>query len=65
MVRFAVGEQVIIRWGRHQGQTAKVLKNELANVYMVKTGDGFVSSYSDKGLEKTELQAQQLRKDVR
>ena len=51
MVRFAVGEQVTIRFGKHQGQKAKVLRIEPANVYVVKAEDGYILFYSDKGLE--------------
>jgi len=52
MTRFAVGEQVIIRFGRQQGQQATILKIQPANVYTVKVKDGSVLCYSDKGLEQ-------------
>jgi hypothetical protein len=52
MKRFAVGEQVIIRYGRHQGQKAQIIESQTADTYRVKVEDGFVRFYSGKGLEK-------------
>jgi hypothetical protein len=52
MTRFAIGEQVIIRFGNHQGQKARVINNQLADIYRVKSEDGFVLFYSGKGLAK-------------
>jgi hypothetical protein len=50
LTRFAVGEQVIIRYGRHQGQKARIIKNQLADIYTVRVEDGFVRFYTGKGL---------------
>jgi hypothetical protein len=59
VTRFSRGEQVVIRYGRHQGQRATVIKTQPANVYLVKAEDGFVLFYSDKGLAKDLGQVQQ------
>jgi len=50
MTRFSVGEQVIIRYGLHQGQTAIILKSQSGDAYRVKAEDGTVLFYSGKGL---------------
>ncbi len=52
MTRFSVGERVIIRYGKQQGQLATILKIQPANVYTVKVEDGSVLCFSDKGLEQ-------------
>ena len=52
MTRFSVGEQVIIRFGRHQGKKATILKSQAADAYKVKAEDGSVLFFSSKGLEK-------------
>jgi ribosomal protein L24 len=52
MIRFAVGDRVVIRYGKHQGQKANIIKTPEAHVYKVKAEDGFVLYYSGKGLEK-------------
>jgi hypothetical protein len=52
MTRFVEGEQVIIRFGRQQGQKARIIKSQLADVYRVKVADGSVLFFSGKGLEK-------------
>jgi hypothetical protein len=52
MTRFSVGEQVIIRYGRHQGQKATIMKSQPSDAYKVKVEDGTVLFYSSKGLEK-------------
>jgi hypothetical protein len=46
-----VGEQVLIRYGRHQGQKAKIIESQAAHVYKVKIEDGPILFYSGKGLE--------------
>ena len=51
MTRFAVGEQVIIRYGRQRGQKATVIESQAANVYKVKVEDGSILFFSGKGLE--------------
>jgi hypothetical protein len=52
MTRFSVGEQVIIRYGRHQGQKATIIKSQAEDAYRVKVEDGTILFFSSKGLEK-------------
>jgi ribosomal protein L24 len=52
MTHFSVGDQVIVRFGRQQGQRATVLKSGPGDAYMVKVEDGSVRFYSGKGLEQ-------------
>ncbi len=52
MTRFSVGDQVIIRYGQHQGRKATILQSQPAHVYKVKADDGSVLFFSDKGLER-------------
>ena len=52
VTQFSVGERVIIRWGRQQGQKATIIKNQLADAYKVKAEDGSIGYFSAKGLEK-------------
>ena len=52
MTHFSVGEQVIIRYGLHQSQKARILKCGRPDSYMVKVEDGSVRFFSSKGLEK-------------
>jgi ribosomal protein L24 len=56
MTRFAVGEQVLVRYGKHQGKKATIIKTQLAEIYKVKVEDGWVVFYSGKGLEKQSVQ---------
>ncbi len=51
MTRFTVGDQVVIRYGKHQGHRATVLETQPADVYKVRAEDGFILYYSGKGLE--------------
>jgi|GEM_PF-2144600 len=51
MMHFAVGDQVVIRYGKHQGHKATILETQPADVYKVKAEDGFILYYSGKGLE--------------
>jgi len=53
MTHFSVGDRVIIRYGKHRGQEASILKSPEPHVYKVKAVDGFILYYSGKGL-KTE-----------
>jgi hypothetical protein len=46
------GEQVIIRYGRHQGQRATIIKSQVEDSYRVKVEDGTILFFSSKGLEK-------------
>ena len=50
MTRFSVGERVVIRYGRRQGQKATVMKCQPADVYQVKAADGVILFFSGKGL---------------
>ena len=52
MTQFSVGEQVIIRYGMHQGQKATIMKIQPDAAYKVKAEDGTVLFFSCKGLEK-------------
>ncbi len=52
MTHFSVGEAVIIRYGRQQGQKGIIIRSQLADVYMVKVENGSILFYSGKGLEK-------------
>jgi hypothetical protein len=54
MTHFCVGDRVIIRYGRHQGQKAKIIKSTQTDVFQVKVEDGFVLFFSGKGLIKQE-----------
>jgi len=59
MPQFAVGEQVIIRYGNHQGEKATVINNRLPDIYRVKVESGSVLFYCGKGLEKDKNEVQQ------
>jgi hypothetical protein len=59
MTHFDVGEQVLIRYGKHQGQTAKVIQSQPADVYKVKASDGSVLFFTSKGLAKEKAQVQE------
>jgi ribosomal protein L24 len=52
MTHFSVGDQVVIRFGKQQGQKATILKSQPADAYIVKIEDGSVLFFSGKGLEK-------------
>jgi ribosomal protein L24 len=54
MTRFAVGDQVVIRYGKHQGQKGRIIRAQEPDVYQVKVADGFILFFSGKGLEKDE-----------
>ncbi len=56
MTHFSVGEQVIIRYGKHQCQKATVLMSLPDDAYRVKAEDGTVLFYTSKGLEKERVQ---------
>jgi hypothetical protein len=62
MTRFSVGEQVIVRWGREEGQRAKIMQSQPADVYKVKVENGSVRFFSGKGLAKEEVQPVVRRK---
>jgi hypothetical protein len=52
MTRFSVGQEVVIRFGRHQGKKATIIKSQPADVYEVRVEGGFVLFFSGKGLEE-------------
>jgi ribosomal protein L24 len=54
MSHFVVGEHVVIRWGKHQGQKARIM-TIAADVHKVKIEDGSVGFFSGKGLEKERI----------
>jgi ribosomal protein L24 len=60
MTHFSVGDPVVIRFGKQQGQKAIVIKNPTADVYKVKVEDGSIRYYSGKGLEKEQEQVPNL-----
>jgi ribosomal protein L24 len=52
MTHFSAGDQVIIRFGKQQGQRATILKSQPADTYLVKIEGGSVLFFSGKGMEK-------------
>ena len=52
MTRFAVGEQVIVRFGRQQGQKATIIKSQPGDAHRVKAEDGTILFFTSKGLVK-------------
>jgi hypothetical protein len=62
VTRFSRGEHVVIRYGRHQGQRATVIRTQPGNVYLVKAEDGSVLFFSDKGLAKAQDETSQSEK---
>jgi hypothetical protein len=62
MTQFSVGEQVIVRWGREQGQRARIIQGQPADVYKVKVENGSILFFSGKGLAKEEVQPVVSRK---
>ena len=52
MTHFSVGDQVVIRFGKQQGQKATIIKTPQADVYKVKVEDGYILYFSGKGLER-------------
>jgi hypothetical protein len=58
MAHFSVGDQVVVRYGKQQGQKATIIKNPQADVYKVKVEDGSIRYYSGKGLEKEQERVQ-------
>ena len=57
MTHFSVGEQAIIRYGKHEGQKATIiLRSQPGDAYRVKAEDGTVLFFTSKGLEKERVQ---------
>ena len=52
MENFAVGEKVVVLYGKHQGRSATVMKSQPGDAYKVKVEDGTVLFFSRKGLKK-------------
>jgi hypothetical protein len=58
MIRFSVGDRVVIRYGKHQGQEARIIDRQPADVYKVQVEDGYTLFYSKEGLEKGKEEVQ-------
>ena len=54
MTRFSVGDQVIIRFGKQQGQVGIILKSRAGDSHTVRIEDGSILFFTGKGLELTE-----------
>jgi hypothetical protein len=54
VIHFSVGDRVIIRFGKQQGQKATILKAKPGDEYTVRIEDGSVLNFSGKGLEPAE-----------
>jgi len=52
VTRYSVGQRVIIRYGKRQGETATIMKSQPSEVYQVKAKDGVILFFSGKGLEQ-------------
>jgi ribosomal protein L24 len=52
MIRFSLGDRVIIRYGKRSGKKATVIKVQPADVYQVKAEDGAILFFSGAGIEK-------------
>ena len=52
MAQFSLGDKVVIRYGKRQGEKARIIKSIPGDDYKVKTEHGFVLFYTGKGLEK-------------
>jgi len=59
VTRYSVGERVVIRYGKRQGELATILKVQAAEVYVVKAKDGVVLYFSNKGLQQETVRVQQ------
>jgi hypothetical protein len=60
MTHFSVGERVIVRYGRQQGQQGTILKIQPENVYAVKVKDGPILCFTEKGLEPEKARVQEV-----
>ena len=60
MIRFSVGDPVIIRYGKRQGRKATIVKSQPGDAYTVKVEDGIILFYSGKGLKPAEGEAPQV-----
>jgi hypothetical protein len=52
MTRFSVGDRVVIRYGKYQGQEVRIIERQPADVYKVQVEDGYILFYSEEGFEK-------------
>ena len=60
MTSYSVGEQVTIRYGRHQGEKATIMKTLSSDAYKVKTENGAILFFTSKGLESENERAGHL-----
>ena len=60
MTRYLVGDQVRIRYGRHQGHKGTILKRQPAEVYEIKGEDGTTLFFSGEGLERVKERVNML-----
>jgi ribosomal protein L24 len=60
MMRFSKGDEVVIRFGKLQGQKGKVIETQPAQVYKVKTEDGSVHYFTWKGLQRDQEGVQEV-----
>jgi hypothetical protein len=63
MSPFSVGELVVVRYGKRQGQKGTILRTQQTDVYEVKVEDGTVLFFSSKGLSATKT-LQQREKEL-
>jgi hypothetical protein len=52
MELFFEGDEVVIRYGKQQGQKGVIVKNQAADVYRVRLEDGSVLFFCAKGMER-------------
>jgi ribosomal protein L24 len=52
MDHFSEGDEVVIRYGKQQGQKGVIVKTQAADVYRVKLEDGSVLFFCAKGMER-------------
>jgi hypothetical protein len=51
MTTFSVGDQVVIRYGIHEGKRARIITRREKDAYKVKAEDGYILFFSSKGLK--------------
>jgi len=52
MTYFSIGDHVIVRYGRRQGQMATIMGIQSGDAYRVKVEDGSILFFSSKGLDR-------------
>jgi hypothetical protein len=60
MTSFATGDQVIIRFGKRQGQKGKIIASRPEHIYEVRAEDGRILFFSWKGLATESEGVQQV-----